>query len=238
MSSRSWVPKKPSYSSEPTPPSDSVPYSEPPSNAALRSRWLSGWLGPFPPGYPQWGANMDYNVQADRVEVALAERVEAGGLQELGARHVHVAQRVVQAQRQLDAAGAEAQPVLPAVVAHRPVDRDLVVARGAEVAAVELHADAQALHRLRRHVERRLGHREAALRRANGHVLVRRRVQVALRHEPVDLQVAGHVLCRGGEGGRQHGGQDERPRRCHGHFSRAYRISTTLTPVVWPAALT
>ena len=45
--------------------------------AKIRLTVMGGWLGPFPPGYPQWGPDMDYNVQADRVSARIVfERLE------------------------------------------------------------------------------------------------------------------------------------------------------------------
>ena len=45
--------------------------------ASIRLTVMGGWLGPFPLGYPQWGPDMDYNVQADRLAARIVfERLE------------------------------------------------------------------------------------------------------------------------------------------------------------------
>jgi hypothetical protein len=134
------------------------------------------------------GAEIAIAVQLDaglrQQKVAVGRRIDRLRQQHDTVRRVDVGDVVVQPERQLDASGANAEPVLPPIVEIEPIDVGLVVSDRAEVAGEQLDPDSELVGHSAGDVEPDLGELEAALLRL-GEIVVVGRDQEPLAHEPV-----------------------------------------------------
>ena len=147
-------------------------------------------------------------------EVACHVVVDALGQEGHRPQDVGVPGLVVEADRELDLAGTDAEPVAQPVVPVSPVELDGVVALGAEVPGDQLHPDPELVGDLDVGAESRIAEVEAAVAALHHQQVIARGVEVALRHEAVDLG-ARRVLGQGGAANEQRDQGDGRASPAH-----------------------